>query len=83
MVDTKYLQKMIVRSGYKRKYLAHFLHISDNTLRNKLNKKSDFWVSEAQALSYILNLNPEEIVRCFWSTDKKNKTGTNDDVKKM
>lgn len=68
MVDTEYLQKLIVRSGYKRKYLAHFLHMSENSLRYKLIGKYDFWISEAQDLSRLLNLTQEEIIRCFWTT---------------
>ncbi|OUN38639.1 hypothetical protein B5G28_08580 [Faecalibacterium sp. An77] len=71
MVDTEYLQKLIARSGYKRKYLAHFLHMSDGTLRNKLLKKTDFSISEAQQLSFVLGMTREETARCFWPNERE------------
>lgn len=66
MIDTEFLQKLVSARGYKQKYLARFMNICVSSLRNKLDGKSDFKLSEAQRLSRLLNMTPDEIRRCFW-----------------
>lgn len=66
MIDRERLNERIQGSGYKRKYLARAMRLSDSSLRNKLEGKSEFKLSEAQRLSVLLGLNQQEQVRCFW-----------------
>lgn len=66
MIDRERLNQRIQVSGYKRKYLARAMRMSDSSLRNKLEGKSEFKLSEAQRLSVLLGLSPEEQTRCFW-----------------
>lgn len=73
MIDLEYLRQLIARSGYQHKDLAHFMQMNDNTLRYKLRGKSDFRIAEAQRLSRLLNMTPDETARCFWPAEKKEK----------
>lgn len=66
MIDRERLNQKVRVSGYKRKYLAQAMRMSDSSLRNKLEGKSEFKLSEAQRLSVLLGLSPEEQNRCFW-----------------
>lgn len=66
MIDRERLNKRIQGSGYKRKYLASAMRLSDNSLRNKLEGRTEFKLSEAQRLGVLLGMNPEEQIRCFW-----------------
>ncbi len=66
MIDRERLNQRVRSSGYKRKYLAQAMRVSDNTLRNKLSGKTDFKLGEAQRLGVLLGLSQEEQVRCFW-----------------
>lgn len=71
MIDVKYLQHLIIRSGYKYKHLDRFMRMSNNTFTNKLHGKTDFRLSEAQRLSRLLNMTPDETARCFWPAEEK------------
>lgn len=71
MIDTELLQNLVSSRGYKKKHLARFMNVSFNSFQNKLIGKSDFKLSEAQQLSRLLNMTPDEIARCFWPAEEK------------
>ena len=71
MIDTELLQNLVSSRGYKKKHLARFMNISFNSLQNKLTEKSDFKLSEAQRLSRLLDMTPDETARCFWPAEGK------------
>ena len=66
MIDRQRLRELVHASGYKQKYLAQALGISPGALQNKLAGRSEFKLGEAQRLSFLLGLSPEEQARCFW-----------------
>lgn len=57
MVDTQYLEKLILDSGIKKSYLAERLGMSIQTLRLKIIGKSDFTIKEVNTLCEELGIN--------------------------
>lgn len=66
MTDTMMLRDCIQNSGLKLGHVAHVMGITNNTLRNKLENESEFKLSEADKLSKILGMTPEQRDRCFF-----------------
>lgn len=56
MTDTKLLNEIIDKSGYKRKYLADCLGISRFTLAKKIDNVTEFKLSEVDKLCKILKI---------------------------
>lgn len=56
MIDTQYLEEIILDSGVKKIYLAERLGISIQTLRLKIIGKSDFTIKEVNALCEELGI---------------------------
>ena len=61
------LKEKIDKSGYKLSYLADQLGISRFSLRNKLNEKSQFKMSEIKKLAILLKIPNNEISLYFFS----------------
>lgn len=66
MQNTK-LILLIRDKGIKRSYLANYLEITDASLRNKLNGKTEFKVSEIEKIGHFLNLSTAELSDIFLS----------------
>lgn len=56
MIDTQYLEKLILESGIKKSYLAEKMGISIQTLRLKIIGKSDFTIKEVNILCKELGI---------------------------
>lgn len=56
MVDTQYLEKLILESGIKKTYLAEKLGISIQTLRLKILGKAIFTICEANIICEELGI---------------------------
>lgn len=56
MVDTQYLEKIILDSGIKKTYLADKIGISIQNFRLKCQGKLDFKISEANVLCEELGI---------------------------
>ena len=65
MVDTKLLDEKIEKSGYKKKAIAKILGITPASLKNKIDNKTEFNVSEYLKMEEILDLTLEESRRIF------------------
>lgn len=60
MTNTKTLKELIVQSGLKCIYIAEQLGISRYSLQKKIENKSEFKVSEVNALCNLLKINSLE-----------------------
>ena len=60
----------INNSGYKKGYIAEMLGISRTSLHNKIAGKTDFKMSEANALCDLLNI-PNESIRTVFFVPKR------------
>lgn len=69
MTKTNLLIEKIERSGLKINYLANLLGISRTSIRNKINNRTAFKVSEMQQLSQALNLSDDEMKLIFFTTE--------------
>ncbi|MBR1750029.1 MAG: toxin-antitoxin system, antitoxin component, Xre family protein [Ruminococcus sp.] len=56
MTDTNRLEQLIKLSGFKYSFIAKKLGISYQTLRNKLDNKSEFLPTEIEALCKLLDI---------------------------
>lgn len=60
MTDTVMLRKRIKESGLRLSFIADTLGISRYTLQRKIDNRSEFRISEVDALSKLLGLTPLE-----------------------
>lgn len=66
MVDVKLLKERIQESGYKVQYIAESCGLSVMGLRNKIDGKTEFTVSELTVLIYLLKLSLEDMMNIFF-----------------
>lgn len=66
MVDYEALRRKVKVSGYKRKYLAKRMGLSDSSLRNKLDGRTQLKISEVEQLCRLLNIGTQERDRIFF-----------------
>lgn len=66
MVDYEALRRKVKVSCYKRKYLAKRMGLSDSSLRNKLDGRTKFKISEVEQLCRLLNIGTQERDRIFF-----------------
>jgi ribosome-binding protein aMBF1 (putative translation factor) len=57
------IEKAIVKSGLKKKFIAKQLNIKYDTFRRKLNGEGDFKLNEILTLSQILNIKLTEVFK--------------------
>lgn len=69
MTDSYLLNYKIKESGYRFGFIADKMNISRTALYNKINGKTEFYASEIQSLSKILNLELEEKERIFFNQE--------------
>lgn len=67
MTDIVLLDRKILNSGLKKRYIADRLGLSRQALYNKLNGCSDFTLGEMMQLSTILGLSAKERDKIFLS----------------
>lgn len=75
MIDTLLLRKKIKESGFKIKYIARKLGLSEYGFMMKVDGKNEFKVSEIKGLVAILDLSAREKDQIFF-TDVCAKFGT-------
>lgn len=66
MVDVNLLKNKIQSSGYKMQYIAESCGLSTMGLRNKIEGKTEFTVSELTVLIYLLKLSLEDVMNIFF-----------------
>lgn len=66
MTDGAQIRYYIWERNIKMTHVARVLGISNSTLQNKLNGKTDFKVGEADTLSALLELTPPQRDLCFF-----------------
>lgn len=69
MTNTDLLEQKIKGSGFKTCFVMKKLDLSYQGLKNKLDGKSEFTVSEAAILKSLLNLSNEEMQSIFFATN--------------
>lgn len=67
MIDTILLRTKIKESGFKMKYLAQKLDLSEYGFVLKIDGKNEFKVSEIKRLVAILNLSAKEKDQIFFA----------------
>lgn len=65
MINSELLRDTIKRTGRKNKYIAESIGISENSLRNKINCKTEFTASEIVELTKILKLSRKDVSDIF------------------
>lgn len=66
MVDVNLLKEKIQASGYKIQYIAETCGLSVMGLRNKIEGKTEFTVSELTILICLLKLSLEDVMAIFF-----------------
>lgn len=66
MVDVNLLKEKIQASGYKIQYIAETCGLSVMGLRNKIEGKTEFTVSELTILICLLKLSLEDVMVIFF-----------------
>lgn len=69
MVDTIKLSDSLKKSGLKNCYISKKLKITDNSLSNKINNRTEFKPSELTALQDILNLSNDKFFEIFFAKE--------------
>lgn len=69
MVDTIKLSDSLKKSGLKNCYISKKLKISDNSLSNKMNNRTEFKASELTALQDLLNLPNDQFFEIFFARE--------------
>lgn len=67
MTNTKLLEEYILKSGYKRSFIAKALGITAYALALKINNKSEFKATEIDILCKLLNIGIEDRMRIFFA----------------
>ena len=67
MIDKAYLNYVIARAGLKKKELAERIGMSDRTLRDKISGRTEFNITEMNAIRQELKLPIDELEKIFFS----------------
>lgn len=70
MTNTPEIRALLYASGYKLQHVARVLHITPNTLRRKLDGDTEFKLSEAERLSALLRLTPDQREKYFFGEEQ-------------
>ena len=65
MINSQRLEGRISESGLKKAYVARMAGLTLQGFLNKINGKSEFRVSEVQAIKTVLSLSQEEVHEIF------------------
>lgn len=68
MVDTKKLNNLIKDAGLRKDYIANALHITKQSLSNKINNKTEFKMDEISVIREMLHLDSDMMVEVFFAT---------------
>ena len=67
MTNTILLEEYILKSGYKKSFIAKALGITAYALALKINNKSEFKATEIDILCKLLNIGIEDRMRIFFA----------------
>jgi plasmid maintenance system antidote protein VapI len=67
MTNTSLLKDYIKRSGYKIRFLAHQLGISEHSLSRKINGKNEFKANEIDMLCSLLKIGTKDRMAIFFA----------------
>ena len=65
MIDKAYLNYVIARAGLTKKEFAELINMSDRTLRDKISGRTEFNVTEMNAVRQALKLPIDELEKIF------------------
>ena len=67
MTNTNKLKALFVESGLTQAEVAEQLHITPQSLNEKINNKREFWASEIKYLISLFKLTPDRVVEIFFA----------------
>jgi len=67
MTNTNKLKALFVEFGLTQVEVAEQLHITPQSLNEKINNKREFWASEIKYLISLFHLSPERVVEIFFA----------------
>ena len=67
LTDSKKLNELIKKSGYKKSYIAEKVGLSTAGLYNCINNKAEFKTGQIVALCDLLNIDPTERSAIFFA----------------
>lgn len=73
MVNTELLKRIISDKGLKIVFIANKLKITDTSLRNKIENRTSFKLSEVSALCELLGINDLKLKDDIFFADKVEK----------
>lgn len=68
MVNTKKLNTLIKDAGLRKDSIAASLHITKQSLSNKINNKTEFKIGEISELKSMLHLGPDAVMDVFFAS---------------
>ena len=68
MVNTKKLNTLIKDAGLRKDSIAASLHITKQSLSNKINNKTEFKMGEISELKGMLHLSPDAVMDVFFAS---------------
>ena len=68
MVNTKELNRLIKNAGFRKDAIASALHITKQSLSNKINNKTEFKMGEISEIRGILSMDAETMMSVFFAT---------------
>lgn len=69
MTNTKEFKAMLILKGITAAELADKIQLSPQSLSYKINNVREFTLSELQDIKKVLNLDPEETIKIFFTPD--------------
>lgn len=69
MTDTEKLQRVIIRSGYKKEFLADKLGITVQSLLNKITNRTEFNATQIESLCELLSIDVNERMAIFFKSE--------------
>jgi transcriptional regulator with XRE-family HTH domain len=67
VTNTSFLKDYIKQSGYKIRYLAQQLGISEHSLSRKINGKNEFKANEIELLCKLLKIGAKDRMAIFFA----------------
>lgn len=69
MINASRVNDRIAQMGYSKQGIANRLEISVGSLSNKLNGKTEFTLSEARKLAFLLGISRKDIIEFFYANE--------------
>ena len=68
MVNTKELNRIIKEAGIRKDLIASTLHISKQSLSNKINNRTEFKMGEISEIRGLLHMDSDAVMSVFFAT---------------